>query len=106
MTVCHEWQIIIKSTVLFDTLQIKSNESLENVITRVVEELSYGTQVRRLLLEARPGNDFDASLLPQLFPNVEDYQLSASINVKPNTFQPWHTNCDEFLDHMTLKLKQ
>jgi hypothetical protein len=98
MQVCHEWGSIIKSTVLFETLSISSKEGLDSVISTVKQEPSLGTQVKRLLFQAKTGIDFDITILPKLFPNVQDCYITGVIRLKRNCFDPWHNKLKYFLE--------
>jgi hypothetical protein len=100
MLVCREWEFIIKSTILLETLRISSKEGLDSVISTVKQKPFYGMQVKRLIFQVDPGSDFDMASLPSLFPNVFDCYINPSIDISPDShpFRFWHNKLTQFFE--------
>jgi hypothetical protein len=100
MLVCSEWESIIRSTVLFETLRISSKEGLDSVLSTVQQESSYGMQVKRLIFQVHPDRDFDVAILPTLFPNVLDCYINPYIIISPHShpFRSWHNRLTQFFE--------
>lgn len=100
MLVCHHWNAVIKQGVLYHTLLIETEQSLDAIVWKIKNNLDIGKKVERLVV-GFTDHTLRAALseLLTLLSNVEVLHYFCYASSFKEVRYPWKNNIKELVDY-------